>query len=336
MLSAIVQKVTGQKVIDYLTPRLFRPLGIEGMTWETCPRGINTGGWGLKVTTESLAKFGQLYLQRGVWNGRQLLPAAWVEEATTFKIQQPAPDLERKKKESDWHQGYCYQFWRCRHNAFRGDGAFGQFTIVMPDQDAVVVITSESPSLQGEVDLVWEHLLPALKEKALPANKAGQGQLKKVLSSLALLPPDGQPTSPTVARISGKQFDLDSNESGFRCASLRFQHHGCVFTLRDDKKEYPVTCGIGRWAIGQIAMPGEPPKMVSDRGVAEARVAACGTWKDENTFQMTWRFFETPHHDTVTCRFEGDRLKVEFLSSIAAISPARKDKRPVLQGQLRV
>jgi len=98
MQSAIVQKVSGQKVINYLQPRLFRPLGLEGMTWETCPRGINTGGWGLSIQTDALAKFGQFYLQKGTWNGRNILPAAWIEEATTFKIQQPAAsgtDLEQ-------------------------------------------------------------------------------------------------------------------------------------------------------------------------------------------------------------------------------------------------
>jgi len=84
--------VTGQPILDYLQPRLFRPLGIQGATWETCPRGINVGGWGLSVQTESLAKFGQLYFQKGVWHGRQILPAQWIDEATTFKIQQPLPE----------------------------------------------------------------------------------------------------------------------------------------------------------------------------------------------------------------------------------------------------
>src|ERR1039458_7716917 len=113
MLSAIVQQVTGQKVIDYLEPRLFTPLGIRGATWETCPRGINVGGWGLSVQTESLAKVGELYRQKGVWQGRQLLPARWVEEATTFKIQQPPPAKPgRPNDQNDWLQGYCYQFWR--------------------------------------------------------------------------------------------------------------------------------------------------------------------------------------------------------------------------------
>src|SRR5579859_2779676 len=186
MLSAIVQKVTGQKVIDFLKPRLFEPLGIKEMTWETCPLGINTGGWGLSVRTENLAEFGQLYLQKGAWNDRQIIPAEWVEEATSFKIQQPGADLEKLKRESDWHQGYCYQFWRCRHNAFRGDGAFGQFTIVLPEQDAVISITSESPSMQGELDLVWEHLLPAMKPNPLPPDPETERRLKQTLSGLML------------------------------------------------------------------------------------------------------------------------------------------------------
>src|SRR5260221_2585751 len=106
MLSAIVQRLTGQTVRDYLQPRLFEPLGIEGMTWETCPRGINVGGWGLSLPTEGLAKFGQMYLQRGAWKGRLLLPAKWVEEATTFKIQQPEPAKpSRPHVQDDWLQG---------------------------------------------------------------------------------------------------------------------------------------------------------------------------------------------------------------------------------------
>jgi CubicO group peptidase (beta-lactamase class C family) len=118
MLSAIVQKVTGQKEIDYLRPRLFDPLGIKGMDWEESAEGINTGGWGLRLKTDDIAKLGQLYLQKGMWNGKQLLPKAWVEEATTFKIDQAPGVAQSKKDSSDWMQGYCYQFWRCRHNAF--------------------------------------------------------------------------------------------------------------------------------------------------------------------------------------------------------------------------
>ncbi|MFO1496900.1 MAG: serine hydrolase [Verrucomicrobiota bacterium] len=110
MLSAIVQRVTGATVLDYLTPRLFDPLQIEGPTWETCPRGINVGGWGLNIRTEGLAKFGQLFLQKGMWDGRQIIPAKWVQEATSFKIQQPLPEKpSRPNSQNDWLQGYCYR-----------------------------------------------------------------------------------------------------------------------------------------------------------------------------------------------------------------------------------
>jgi len=169
MLSAIVQKVTGQRVADYLKPRFFDPLGLPPMPWQTCPLGINTGGWGLSATTDTLATFGQFYLQRGQWRGRQLLPAAWIDEATSFKIQQPAApgqQLDQLKISSDWHQGYCYQFWRCRHDAYRGDGAFGQYVIVLPKLDAVIAITSRVLDMQGLLDVVWEHLLPGIENPA--------------------------------------------------------------------------------------------------------------------------------------------------------------------------
>ena len=136
ILSAIVQKATGQTVFNYLQPRLFEPLGIKNPTWDASPQGITFGGVGLNIRTEDIARFGQLYLQKGEWNGKQLLPASWVETATARQTSNGSEPT------SDWDQGYGYLFWRCRHGLYRGDGAFGQFCIVMPQQDAVVAITS--------------------------------------------------------------------------------------------------------------------------------------------------------------------------------------------------
>ncbi|RHO74885.1 class C beta-lactamase-related serine hydrolase [Parabacteroides sp. AF48-14] len=167
MLSAIVQKVTGQKVIDYLTPRLFQPLRITGASWTESPQGINCGGWGLYLKTEDLAKMGQLFLQKGKWNGKQLLPESWIEEATTSKIASlPSgmrpENLTMKPQDSDWLQGYGYQMWRCRHNGFRADGAAGQYIIVLPEKDAVIVTTANINDMQAEINLIWKHILPAL------------------------------------------------------------------------------------------------------------------------------------------------------------------------------
>jgi CubicO group peptidase (beta-lactamase class C family) len=210
MLSAIVQKVTGERVVDYLRPRLFEPLGIEGMDWEIDPAGINSGGWGLRVKTEDMAKVGQLYLQKGKWNGRQILPAEWIEEATTKKIDQ-APEMPQAQRDSsDWTQGYAYQIWRSRNNSYRADGAFGQYILVLPEKDAVIVITSESPNMQDEINIVWKYLLPAFKEKSLPSSKS-TAQLKEILSKLTLRAP-AKSSSPVEKSISGKTFSIEPND----------------------------------------------------------------------------------------------------------------------------
>ena len=338
LCSAIVQGLTGQKIVDYLKPRLFDPLGIEGPTWEICPRGINVGGWGLSVPTEGLAKFGELYLQKGMWQGRQILPARWVEEATSFKIQQPLPAKPgRPNEKNDWLQGYCYQFWRSTHHAFRGDGAFGQYTIIMPEQDAVIAITSETSDMQGELDLVWEHLLPAMKEKPLAADPAAQARLRRTLASLLLSPPKGQFGSSSSERIGGKLFNIEPNELGIRAASFSFMKDRCTFLLRDSEADYPILSGLGSWHRGETDLPRTPPRLVSGgapKSGVKSKVAASGAWKDESTFELMLRYYETPHHDTVTCRFDGNRVSIAFMNSIAAMSPNPKDSRPVLQGQM--
>ncbi|MDR1722706.1 MAG: beta-lactamase family protein [Tannerella sp.] len=168
VLSAIIQTVTGDKLIDYLTPRLFQPLGIKDARWDESAAGINCGGWGLYVKTEDMAKLGLFILQKGEWDGKRLLPAAWFDEATTSKIESlPAgtrkEDLKMKAEDSDWLQGYCYQMWRSRHNSFRADGAYGQYILVLPEQNAVIAATAQVNDMQAELNLIWEYLLPAFK-----------------------------------------------------------------------------------------------------------------------------------------------------------------------------
>ena len=207
MLSAIVQKVTGQKVVDYLQTRLFDPLDIHGIDWETDTKGINTGGWGLRLKTEDMAKFAELFLQKGKWNGKQILPEGWAEQASTLKIIQH-PDMPQSKRDSsDWEQGYCYQMWRCRHNAFRGDGAFGQYMIVMPDQDAVLAVTAETADMQQEINLVWDNLLPAMHAEKLNADAKATALLQEKIKALALMVP-AKNTSAMAATISGKLMQL--------------------------------------------------------------------------------------------------------------------------------
>ncbi len=186
MLSAIVQKVTGETVVDYLQPRLFDPLGIERPTWDTSPQGISIGGYGLYLKTEDIAKFGQLYLQRGQWHGKQLIPTSWVEQATSKQVSNGS-DPSR-----DWDQGYGFQFWRCRHGAYRGDGKDGQFCIVIPDKNTVVAITAHTSDMQAELNVVWDKLLPALRDEPLLDAPDSQAKLKATISNLKVNAPSQQ------------------------------------------------------------------------------------------------------------------------------------------------
>ncbi|HET6246510.1 MAG TPA: serine hydrolase [Tepidisphaeraceae bacterium] len=180
-LSAIITKVTGQTTLDYLKPRLFEPLGIDNPEWGSSAEGYSFGGYGLKLRTEGIAKFGQLYLQKGKWNGKQIVPEKWVEQATRKQVDN---DKAPSGHNPDWREGYGFQFWRCRHNAFRGDGANGQFCIVMPDEDAVVAITANTGDMQAELNVVWDKLLPAFHAEALPDDAAEQAKLKETLGKL--------------------------------------------------------------------------------------------------------------------------------------------------------
>ena len=329
-LSAIVQKRSGKTLLEFLRGRLFEPLGIANATWETCPRGICTGGWGLSVTTEALAKFGELYLRKGQWNGRELLPASWIAEATAKQIQQPG-----NNEKSDWQQGYGYQFWRCRHGAFRGDGAFGQYIVVMPEQDAVFVATAEVSNMQAELDLVWEHLLPALKPAPLPDDPAAEKRLRERLAGLSLTPPAGI-ANPGGARINGKTARFEKNALGIESVEFAMQNGNCAFTFRDGDGSHRVVAEFGAWSRGEFALAGTPPRLVSGGAPKSGTlhpVSASAAWTDANTLTLMLRFHETPHHDRFVFRFDGDKVGLSFSGSIVALN-AGKDSRPQLTGTL--
>jgi CubicO group peptidase (beta-lactamase class C family) len=325
MVSAILQKVTGQKVIDYLTPRLFDPLDMEGIDWEIDPMGINVGGWGLRVKTEDMAKLGQLYLQKGKWNGKQILPEEWIVEATTATIKDSAPYLEENKKgSSDWAQGYGYQFWRCRHNAFRADGAYGQYIIMMPDQDAVIVLTSETPDMQDEINLVWQYLLPAMQPDVLPANDAALAKLNDKLNALAL-PLATKSTSPWVEKISGKTFSLATNDKKYDSISFQFTDEQCQVTIKANQKTYPLSFGSGKWQLGETTRLGPTliPAKAHFVGLPNPKVAGSYYWNNEKSLELILRYIESPHTERMICRFDKDKITIDIQSSTAPESKSQ-------------
>lgn len=315
MVSTIVQKATGQTVLNYLRLRLFEPLGITDPAWESCPRGINVGGWGLSVKTEDIARFGQLYLQDGLWNGVRLLPEGWVAEATARQV--PNGD----KPDSDWSEGYGYQFWRSRHNAYRGDGAFGQLCVVMPEQDAVLATTAGGRDMQAVLNLIWEHLLPAMNTSPLPEDTQAHERLRSTLSSLKVPPPEGEESSPIADNVSGRVYHFEPNEQGAESITFDFGsgcgQGRCIVRLAyAGREEHLVEVGgEGTWQDGRTAAFGSSPDDTA------RPVSASGAWTDEDTYVMRLCFTETPFSPTVTCRFEGDgkdsRLLLDYCANVA-------------------
>jgi len=323
MLSAIVQKVTGMTVLDYLKPRLFDPLGIENPTWVSSPQGISAGAYGLSVRTEDIAHFGLLYLQKGKWEGKQLIPAAWVEEATARQTANGSAPT------SDWDQGYGYQFWRSRHNTYRGDGAFGQYCMVIPELDAVVAITSGVRDMQSVMNLVWNKLLPAMKEGHLPEDAAGRKSLETKLSSLRVKMPAGQMSSSLSSKLTGRWFEFPQNDRGIQAVSFDFSN-GATLVVRTSSGELRTPIGMGNW---QRLSNGFGNGLESFLSVPEhPLMAASGAWSSDDALEVKVVLYQTPFYSSLKFKFDGDRVVFDSEHNVA-FGPT---KLPQLVGQAKV
>jgi CubicO group peptidase (beta-lactamase class C family) len=312
MLSAIVQKVTGTTVLDYLRPRLFEPLGIDRPTWGTSPQGVSLGGYGLSVRTEDIAKFGQLYLQKGEWHGRRLIPEAWVDAATARQTSNGS------SPKSDWDQGYGYQFWRCRHGAFRGDGAFGQYCVVLPEQDAVIAITSGVRDMQAVLNAVWDKLLPAFQPSPLPANEDGQSALVRKLASLSIAPQEGSASPGEAAKALGKKFRFPKNDQKLEAIALQGPGPDEAMTLvmTYDGVDQRIVCGRGSWRKGKSPVGPLP----------EQTVAASGAWTADDTFTAKLCLCETPFIRTLKLKFSAGQVQLDETQNVA-FDPTKRPQR---------
>ena len=315
MLSAIVQKQTGLSVLDYLQPRLFEPLGITQPVWNTNWQGISLGGYGLSVRTEDIARFGQLYLQQGKWQGKQLVPKDWVEMATSRQVSNGS------NPKSDWDQGYGFQFWRCRNGAYRGDGAFGQYCIVLPEQDAVIAITSGVKDMQGVMNLIWDKLLPAFETKRLKADAVSQRKLKEKLASLTVRPAEGSDSSPMAAKVLGRKFTFPANEQKLEAITLTANRsgQGMNMTLQLNGVSHQVISGHRDWQNGRGSFG----------AYLNQPAAATSAWAKDDTLVVKQCFTETPFYVTHKLRFDGNQLFYDAESNVGF----RSTKQPQLVGR---
>ncbi|MET7976222.1 serine hydrolase domain-containing protein [Streptomyces mirabilis] len=299
-LAAIIQRVSGQSLTEYLRPRLFDPLGIGETAWLQRPPGRDLGFSGLHATTDAIARLGQFYLQDGVWEGRRLLPSSWIAEATRAHIS--TADGTQEGALSDWQQGYGYQFWRSRHgHGYRGDGAYGQYCLVLPEHDAVIATTAATEDMQGLLNLVWRHLLPAFGAEPLPG--AADEGVRRRLAELALPPVEASPEPP--ARGDDWKSVVFAPEDG-ECPQQRTltgvtvsadaDGKGWGVSLAEDDELIELRLGATGWTV---AVDG-PPTAVS------------GGWTDQDTLRLDVLFLETPHRLTVTCSLPDGTFTVRW------------------------
>ncbi|GHT53439.1 hypothetical protein FACS1894106_4290 [Spirochaetia bacterium] len=289
MLSAILQKVSGEKMLDYLAPRLFAPLGFDNVEWDENSRGINTGGWGISVRLEDLAKLGQLYLDKGLYKGQRILSQQWVETATAFHSDNSKTDNQAP----DWTKGYGFQFWLCQHGAFRADGAAGQFCVVMPEQNAVLAIMSETMQMQSILDAVWGILLPRLGKMTLPAEND----------------------------ISSRSYRIEDNALGIKQVNFVFGKDGIKLVFSGASTQYALEAGRGVWLAGETTVP------LGYRAIipmfAQARqpksISAWFCWLAPNKLEINWVYRDTPHRDKLICTFTDGAAEILCPPSDAAL-----------------
>lgn len=302
LLSAVLQRATGKTTLDFLKINLFRPMEIREAEWELSPEGINTGGWGLKLKPESLAKFGQLLLDGGRWNGEQLVPRRWVEEMMTPHIA-TGGDM------------YGYQMWKCGdYNAWRADGAFGQYIVIIPEADMVVVMT-QCIDMDAKRDRapIWEYLTSNLSDTPLPASAESERLAHRQKAYFHPTPAGTRTNARQAASLNGKRIRFGNSGLEFKEMTVTVEKNGDLklSTLNSAGERYNIYCGYQRWLTTK--MHAEPPYSIKARGRfsglrKEFQVSGSYAWEPDGTlaihvFYPSWisgvEFKLAPDHKSV-------------------------------------
>jgi CubicO group peptidase (beta-lactamase class C family) len=300
-LAAIVQMLTGTTLSGYLKKKLPAVFGHSELRWRKDAHGRELGFSGLHTTTETLARLGLLYLQRGNWAGEQLLDPAWVSEATRAQISTAQSGMGDGG--SDWAQGYGYQFWVSRHG-YRADGAYGQFCLVLPEYDAVVAATSQSPNMQAFLDAVWANLLPALLDG--PVTESGaDARLRDRLARLAVpsldvlsSPPAGGQQIWAGARFAPEGGKCDEQPS-LTAVTVSTDQGGWQLALHEGPRSLAARLGAEGWAV-------EDPERVP--------VACLGGWESPDKLRADLIFLETPHRLAISCNIATKTFQARWVT----------------------
>ncbi len=307
MLSVIVQKVTGKTVSEYMNEKLFGPLGLGTPFWESNPDGYTVGGWGLMLTAEQLAVVGQWMLNRGKWNGVQLLSEEWIRQATSVQ-------MEISHDREDYIAGYGYQMWICdRYGAFFFRGAFGQVCAVIPEKDMVFAYTGANDKATRKKiwESIMENILEHTSEEPLPEDPTATAQLAATIDSLGILVAEGTGSigNELAAAVSGKHYCFGDNRLNYAGITMTFakeEGENDTFTLYlADGRSFTVPVGYNCWLEGKTCV--DYSETDTDVSLIFTSTACSGAWKDGH-YILKVCFDETNYINTFDLEFRGNAM----------------------------
>lgn len=277
MLSAIITKVTGMSLLDYLWPRLFEPLGIVPSRWGICPKGISHGGWGLYVSAEDALTFGKFYAAGGMWNGKQILSKEWIDRATSNHRL-----AVNEYDDPDWKMGYGYQFWLNCRGGYRADGARGQFVLVYPDGYVVSCLAMTSHT-QDQLDLIGKLLDEATVESEDDLQTAMAAMNKAYFGQDALVLPEGS-------------WKAEPNHFGITWLKFQPEEDDAALLVSNGEYIQKIRFGKNDWIENHFCLRNmEPDIQLVRRPHDDPSHAACACKAEENGLHLTMRFLDTPH-----------------------------------------
>jgi CubicO group peptidase (beta-lactamase class C family) len=281
-LARILERVAGARLVDELRHRVLDPIGAGDLRWRQLA-GHDMGFSGVFTNLDTIARLGQLHLDDGTWNGRRILPEGWVEMASS--VQTPNGDWDQV----DWQQGYGFQFWMSRHG-YRGDGAFGQFMVILPEQDMVVAMFSCTDDMQVVLDALWEHVLPAVDRDAnRNAAHNADDALADRMANLALPTDAARLGGAAPGDVRAQRFVRSESEpSHFTITAV--DTDGSTLTVHEGAGHEEVgRDGEGRDGEGPLTLP------LTERWTVAGSIATNATRLDDGRITVDVAFLHTPH-----------------------------------------
>ena len=306
MLAAIIARVTGLSVLDYLAVHLFHLIGIEDVSWRKCAGDVCEGGTGITISCDDISKLGRLYLNGGVLDGVRYLPEEWVKEASSFHSD------NSDNGSPDWQSGYGYQFWMNAWDGYRGDGAYGQLCMILPKHNMVVAVQAETCMMQEEIDCIVKLVKELHQEQksAVPA-----------FTAYPLLPQ----TDDTIL-FANTSYRCNENPFGFTWVELAQAENRLELRFGDGTQMQTLAAGKSSWEVSQFDAKFIKPKLTDimlSANTEKIKMAACYTVKDGKV-EILCRHLNTPHVEHIIISADRDSLRIDFQFSFELLQSSAK------------